>query len=148
MIPALISSKRMDWKTPKSLYNALNKKFNFDFDPCPSNPEFNGLAIDWGNCNFVNPPYGKQIKNWIKKAYIESKNGKVSVLLIPSRTDTRYWHDYVMKANQVWFIKGRLKFDDQNSPAPFPCSIVIFNGNKDVDVPPELKSVDILAQSL
>src|SRR3989344_4743040 len=122
MIPALISSKRMDWKTPKSLYNALNKKFNFDFDPCPPNPEFNGLAIDWGNCNFVNPPYGKQIKNWIKKAYIESKNGKVSVLLIPSRTDTRYWHDYVMKANQVWFIKGRLKFDDQNSPAPFPCS--------------------------
>ena len=122
------SSQRLDWKTPKAVYQVLDAEFSFDFDPCPSNPNFNGLAVNWGQCNFVNPPYGREIQKWIKKGYKESQKGKVIVFLIPSRTDTRWWHDYCMKANEIRFIKGRLKFDDQKNSAPFPSAIVIFRG--------------------
>ena len=90
----LMSSERMDWRTPKSLYRALDEMFHFDFDPCPSNPRFDGLSVEWGECNYVNPPYGTQIKHWIVKAWEESQKGKVVVMLIPSRTDIKYWHDY------------------------------------------------------
>ena len=106
-----MSSHRMDWKTPKQLYEALDKIFNFDFDPCPQRPNFDGLSIDWGQCNYVNPPYGSAIKHWIQKGFEESQKGKTVVMLIPSRTDTKYWHDYVMKGHEIWFVKGRLKFD-------------------------------------
>lgn len=123
----LFSSKKMDWKTPDKLYNFLNKEFNFDFDPCPLNPQFDGLNIEWGMSNFVNPPYGREIHKWIKKSYEEYKKGKIVVLLIPSRTDTTYWHDFIFNANEIWFIKGRLKFDDGKNPAPFPSAIIIFN---------------------
>jgi len=86
----------------------------------------------------VNPPYGKDIGKWIHKSYQQGKKGKTVVMLIPSRTDTKYWHNYVMKATEIWFIKGRLKFNDQDSPAPFPSAIVIFeNGGKK----PKFKSV-------
>ena len=120
------SSQRLDWQTPKAVYEELNAEFNFDFDPCPTNPDFDGLEIDWGSRNFVNPPYGREIGKWLKKGYEESLKRSLVVFLIPSRTDTRWWHDYVMKADEIRFIKGRLKFGDATNNAPFPSAIVIF----------------------
>lgn len=123
-------SLRLNWQTPKELYEKLDKKYHFDFDPCPPNHSFDGLSIEWGNSNFVNPPYGNEIPKWLKKGYEESLKGKTVVFLIPSRTDTRWWHDYVMKAKYIHFIKGRLRFDDGNNPAPFPSCVVVFNHTK------------------
>ena len=120
-------SQRLDWKTPKAVYQVLNAEFNFDHDPCPVNPTKDGLQADWGLRNFVNPPYGREIGKWIRKGYEEWKKGKVVVFLVPSRTDTIWWHDYCMKAKEIRFIRGRLKFDDQKNSAPFPSAIVIFN---------------------
>lgn len=122
----MFSSLNLDWKTPKYLYDELNKEFNFNFDPCPIDPTFDGLSIEWGQRNFVNPPYGTQIKYWIKKGYEEHLKGKLVVFLIPSRTDTQYWHQYIMKADEIRFIQGRLKFGDSKNSAPFPSCIAIF----------------------
>lgn len=119
-------SQRLDWKTPKAVYQILDAEFNFTFDPCPTNPKFDGLKEDWGMSNFVNPPYGRQLPKWIEKGAIEWLKGKTVVFLIPSRTDTRWWHDYCMKATEIRFIKGRLKFDEHKNSAPFPSAIVIF----------------------
>ena len=119
---------RDTWRTPKAVYEALNAEFAFDFDPCPPNPQFNGLAIEWGHSNFVNPPYGRVIGDWLAKAHSEAANGKQSVFLIPSRTDTRWWHEHVMTADEIRFVRGRLKFDDQPNPAPFPSAIVVIKG--------------------
>jgi len=123
----MFKSERNNWKTPSGFYTELDKEFHFDFDPCPSNPTFDGLAIEWGETNFVNPPYAREITKWIKKAFEEWKKGKTIVMLLPSRTDTKWFHDYVMKAKEIRFIKGRLKFDDQKNSAPFPSCLVIFN---------------------
>lgn len=126
------SSARHDWKTPKAVYQTLDAEFGFDFDPCPINPKFDGLSIDWGGVNFVNPPYGRQIPKWIEKGYEEYQKGKTVVFLIPSRTDTKWWHDFLMKADEIRFIRGRLKFDDGKYPAPFPSAIVIFRGQNQI----------------
>lgn len=115
-----------EWKTPSSVYNKLNEEFKFDFDPCPLGWVIDGLTISWGKSNFVNPPYS-QLKAWCKKAYEESLLGKIVVMLIPSRTDTAAWHDYCMKAKEIRFIRGRLKFGDAKNSAPFPSCVVIFN---------------------
>jgi len=125
-------SLRSDWKTPIKLYEELDKEFNFDFDPCPLNPTFDGLSIPWGKRNFVNPPYGRQITAWIKRGFEESQAGKLVVFLIPSRTDTKWWHDFIMKANEIRFIKGRLKFGGAKNSAPFPSCIVIFGGEQNI----------------
>jgi len=122
----LFTSLRGDWKTPKALYQALDAEFNFDFDPCPPKPKIDGLQTEWGNKNFVNPPYGREINKWIQKGFLESLKGKTVVFLIPSRTDTRWWHSYIMKADEIRFIRGRLRFDDQKNSAPFPSAIAIF----------------------
>ena len=110
----------------KKFYEELNKEFNFNFDPCPTNPDFDGLKIEWKSRNFCNPPYGSEIKHWIKKGFEEAQKGKLVVFLIPSRTDTKYWHNYVMKSDEIRFIKGRLCFDDSGKPAPFPSCVVVF----------------------
>ena len=124
------SSARLDWQTPDHVYQMLDDEFDFDFDPCPTNPTFDGLSIDWGKRNFVNPPYGRQIPHWIKKGYEEVQKGKLVVFLIPSRTDTAYWHDYIMKADEIRFIRGRLKFKGATNSAPFPSAIIVFRGKK------------------
>lgn len=122
----MFSSASDHWSTPSELYQALDKEFNFDFDPCPLNcTKFDGLSIKWGNMNFVNPPYS-DIKNWMKKAAEERKEGRKSVLLVPSRTDTKWWHEYAMNASEIRFLKGRLKFGDSKNSAPFPSALVIF----------------------
>lgn len=125
------SSLRMDWKTPKAVYQTLDAEFGFTHDPCPPKYTVNGLEGDWGGCNFVNPPYGSELPKWIKKGYEEWKKGKTVVFLVPSRTDTRWWHDYCMQATEIRFIKGRLKFDDQKNSAPFPSAIIVFLLNKE-----------------
>jgi site-specific DNA-methyltransferase (adenine-specific) len=126
----LFSSLKQDWKTPKEFYEGLKKEFNFDFDPCPVNPTFNGLEIEWGKRNFINPPYN-EVSKWIKKGYEESLKGKLCVFLTASRTDTRWFHDYVLPyAKEIRFIKGRLKFDDYNNSAPFPSVVIVFDGRK------------------
>lgn len=119
------SAARDNWKTPKAFYEALDQEFRFDFDPCPPMPTFDGLTVEWGCSNFVNPPYGNVISKWLAKGFEQAQLGKLSVFLIPSRTDTKWWHSYCMQADEIRFIKGRLKFDDQPNAAPFPSALVI-----------------------
>ena len=122
----MFSSATDHWSTPKDVYDALDKEFHFDFDPCPLNSKQDNLYKIWeANSVFVNPPYSN-IKLWAEACYHNSEVGTTVVMLIPSRTDTRWWHDYVMKATEIRFIKGRLKFDDQENPAPFPSCIAVF----------------------
>jgi len=135
----LFSSKTGEWETPIDFFNKLDWRFGrFTLDPCATSEnhktkkyytlEDNGLAQDWeGETVFVNPPY-RNLSEWVEKAYKESqKPGTKVVMLVPSRTDTKYWHDYVMKAREIHFIKGRLKFGDSKNSAPFPSAIIVFN---------------------
>jgi site-specific DNA-methyltransferase (adenine-specific) len=124
----LFSSAKMDWRTPQAVYDALNDEFAFDFDPCPPDPTFDGLTIEWGRSNFVNPPYGRELPKWVSKAHAEAAKGKTVVMLIPSRTDTRWWHDHAMTANEIRYIKGRLRFQGARHNAPFPSCVVIWRG--------------------
>ena len=128
-LQGMMTSLSPHWSTPKHVYQYLNDQYKFDFDPCPlMENNFDGLSVEWGNRNFINPPYGRDIGKWIKKAYEENLNGKLCVLLIPSRTDARWWHDYIMKAHEIIFVKGRLKFGDAKNSAPFPSVIVVYEG--------------------
>ena len=96
----MFSSLSDEWRTPQSLFDKLDKEFDFDSDPCPSNkPLKKGLINSWGKRVFVNPPYS-DIKYWVSKCWHESNN-KIIVMLIPSRTDTKWWHEYVMKAKEI-----------------------------------------------
>jgi site-specific DNA-methyltransferase (adenine-specific) len=137
----MFSSKSKEWGTPQHFFDKLNKQFGpFTLDPCANTSNYkvatyytendNGLTQDWrGHTVFVNPPYGRGIKDWIEKAYKESlAPGTKVVMLIPARTDTRYWHDYVMKANNIYFVKGRLKFGNGENSAPFPSAVIVFEG--------------------
>lgn len=134
----LFKSQRLNWKTPKAVYQILDSEFNFDFDPCPPNPMFNGLEKEWGKCNFVNPPYGREIVKWIDKSLLEFRKGKTVVLLVASRTDTKWWHKLMDCASEIRFIKGRLSFDGFNgSSAPFPSAIIILKKLKQISYFPE-----------
>lgn len=125
----MLKSQSDDWETPAELYNALNSIFHFDFDPCPVNPVFDGLKVDWGNRNYVNPPYS-QLGRWIEKACTEACKGKLIVMLIPSRTDTRAFHKYILGTAHIFYVRGRLKFTlkGKRAPAPFASLIAIFYG--------------------
>jgi len=136
----MFSSNETSWATPQGFFDILDDRFRFDLDPCASpenakckkyyTEEDDGLSKSWGrNRNvFVNPPYGRDIKRWIQKSYEEAKNnGNTVVMLIPARTDTSYWHEYCMRAAEIYFVKGRLKFGDAKSGAPFPSAVVVFN---------------------
>lgn len=131
----LFSSDNDVWDTPQWLFDALHKEFGFTLDPC-SNGENqkcqhhftmheNGLLQDWENhVVFMNPPYS-QVNDWMRKAYGASREGATVVCLIPSRTDTDWWHKYAMKG-EIRFIKGRLKFGNAVNPAPFPSALIVF----------------------
>ena len=136
------SSKNNDWSTPQDFFDTLNKEFNFTLDPCAT-PETakckkffteseDGLSKDWGgNIVFCNPPYGTKIAAWVEKAYKESKKPHtLIVLLLPSRTDTRYFHKYVYHKCRMRFLKGRLKFGGSKTSAPFPSMLAIYSRNK------------------
>lgn len=135
----IFSSKNEVWATPQDFYDELNKEFDFNLDPCalPTNakcqtfytPEQDGLKQNWeGYSVFCNPPYGRKIAEWVRKCSEESKKpGTQVVMLIPARTDTKYFHDFIYnKVKEIRFVKGRLKFGGVKSNAPFPSMVVIF----------------------
>lgn len=124
----LFSSASEHWSTPVEVYKTLDDEFHFTDDPCPLNPVSDGLNRDWGAVSFCNPPYGRKITSWVQKGYIEHLRGKTIVFLLPSRTDTRWWHDYIMKATEIRFLKGRLRFGDSKNSAPFPSCVAVFRG--------------------
>lgn len=108
------------WATPKKLYEELNKEFNFDFDPCPLNSNFDGLKTEWGISNFVNPPYNRVDKpKFIQKAFDEWKKGKTCVLLIPAATSTRQFHDLILPNAEIRFVKGRIAFEGYNTKGEY-----------------------------
>lgn len=126
MTSGMFSSASQHWETPKELYAELDKEFHFNDDPCPLHGE-GGLDRRWGSRTFLNPPYGREIGKWLAQAVNESIWGSTIVCLIPSRTDTKWWHDYVLQyASEIRFLRGRLKFGDSKNSAPFPSAIVIF----------------------
>lgn len=100
-----------NWATPKEFYDKLDKEFHFDFDPCPLNAEFDGLSLEWGNSNFINPPYSRKLKEaFIRKAFEESKQGKLCVMLLPVSTSTKIFHEIIYPNAEIRFIEKRLKF--------------------------------------
>jgi len=131
------SSKTDMWATPQDFFDKYNEIYHFETDVCaiPSNskcskffcPEQNGLKQVWKGSCWMNPPYGRTIKEWVKKAYESSRDGATVVCLLPARTDTAWWHDYCMKGD-VEFIRGRLKFGGSKNSAPFPSAVVVFGG--------------------
>ena len=122
----LFSKTTDEWSTLADVYAALHEEFRFVDDPCPISGNGNsGLMREWKSPCFVNPPYS-DIRSWIEKAMLEHKAGKIVVLLVPSRTDTRWWHDCAMQASEIRFVRGRLKFGGAKNGAPFPSAVVIF----------------------
>ena len=134
---AAFSSNKEDWETPQWLFNELDSVYHFTLDPCSTHQnakckkhftiEENGLIQSWkGETVFVNPPYGRDIKKWVEKCFDESKHAKI-VMLIPARTDTSYFHDWIYRKAKIRFLRGRLKFEINGIPqnsAPFPSMIV------------------------
>jgi len=119
------------WATPALIYSELDARFSFNDDPCPLHGT-GGLERPWGSRTYVNPPYGKEIGKWIARAYQEGQAGKLVVMLLPSRTDTIWFHRYILHhAREIIFIKGRLRFNDAKGRAPFPSMVVVF-GRSDV----------------
>lgn len=105
-----------DWATPAYIYDPLNEEFSFDFDPCPLHSDFDGLIIDWGESNFVNPPYSRKLKEaFILKAVEESKKGKLCVLLLPVSTSTVIFHEQIYQKAEIRFLRGRVKFEGVNT---------------------------------
>lgn len=143
---ALLSSKNMCWCTPQNFFAELDHEFHFNLDPASTDenakcqkhftPADDGLKQDWGgHCVFCNPPYGKEIGKWVRKGYEESRNpGTTVVMLIPARTDTTYFHDWIFgKADEIRFLRGRLKFTDEDGnaaqSAPFPSVVVVWKSD-------------------
>lgn len=133
----MFSSKTDMWATPQDLFDELNAEFHFETDVCavPSNakckeyytPLDDGLSQEWSGVCWCNPPYGREIGKWVEKA---ATSKALTVMLIPARTDTKWFHDYVYNKAETRFIKGRLKFGGAQNSAPFPSMIVVFRGNQ------------------
>jgi phage N-6-adenine-methyltransferase len=147
-----LSSLDETWATPAKFFADLNKEFNFVIDAAavqssalcdfwygPDHPDLymrdafqRNWALDANGGNiFLNPPYGRTIKDWMRKADFESKRGATVVCLVPSRTDTIWFQDYCLD-KEVRFIRGRLKFNDGVNPAPFPSAVVVMNGQQEI----------------
>jgi len=140
----MFSSDSTEWSTPDNFYNMLNTKFGpLTLDVCAATNNTkcakyfttreNGLEQDWsGNICFMNPPYGRNSANkWVAKAYQESlKDNTIVVCLLPARTDNKWFNNYCMKAKEIYFVKGRLKFGDSKNSAPFPSMVVVFDGEE------------------
>lgn len=135
------SSKTNDWSTPQDFFDKLNAEYGFNLDTCATSSnakcekyfteEDDGLKQSWGGYKvFCNPPYGRELGKWVKKAYEEAMDQRTTiVMLIPARTDTKYFHQYIyLRQNvKIRFLKGRLKFGGSKNSAPFPSMLVIFN---------------------
>ena len=140
----LFSSEKQDWCTPQQFFDELDAEFHFVLDAAATHqnskckrcftPEDDGLIQNWymgGGAVYCTPHYGKEIGCWVKKAYEEAQKGTTIVMLIPARTDTKYFHEYIYHKAEIRFVKGRLKFTDENGTpkgtAPFPSMVVIYN---------------------
>ncbi len=129
------SSETDEWPTPQDFFDRLNEEFGFNLDVCatPENakcPRYftkreNGLLQKWTGICWMNPPYGREIGQWVQKAYTSALEGATVVCLLPARTDTAWWHDYCMKG-EIRFVRGRLKFGNASENAPFPSAVVVF----------------------
>lgn len=141
-ITACLSSNSCEWTTPDALFRQLDDEFHFNLDPCSTDANAkcerhftiadDGLSQNWGGYRvFCNPPYGRAIGAWVEKCFNESRKANtVVVLLIPARTDTKYFHKYIYhNAAEIRFIEGRLRFGDSKQGAPFPSMIVVFRRN-------------------
>jgi len=136
MNPGMYSSATPEWATPQKIFDELNAEFQFTLDPCASKEnakcqkfftrEDDGLNQKWDGVVFMNPPYGRGIGEWVRKAFDSAMEGVTVVCLLPARTDTKWWHEYCMKG-EIRFIRGRLKFGDGKNSAPFPSAIIIFS---------------------
>lgn len=135
----LMSSATDQWATPQDFFDQQNALYGpFDVDVCADSTNAkcqrffdksaDGLRQTWSGKCWMNPPYGREIGRWMKKAYESSLTGAVVVCLVPARTDTKWWHDYAMKG-QVTFVRGRLKFGGASNSAPFPSAVVVFGLN-------------------
>lgn len=129
-------SKTDEWATPRDLFESLDRKYHFNLDPCANaenhvceryfTKEENGLLQDWSGARvFCNPPYGKPLRDWVKKASEERDKAEIIVMLLPARTDTRWFHEYLYGKAQITFIKGRLRYNGCKDCAPFPSMIVV-----------------------
>ena len=137
MNAALLSSATEEWATPDDFFRVLDAEFHFTLDPCSTDANAkcakhytkaqDGLAQDWtGERVFCNPPYGREMPKWIAKCAEHGMRGGVAVMLIPARTDTRAFHDYIYHKAEIRFIRGRLKFGGSKNSAPFPSMVVVF----------------------
>ncbi len=141
------SSDKMDWGTPNSVFDPLDAEFNFTLDVCASSDNAkcfdyfdekeDGLAQEWkGHQCWMNPPYGREIGQWVQKAWDQKHKGVTTVCLIPARTDTKMWsifwdhdcHKTRDAFDEVRFIKGRVKFEGAEQGAPFPSAIIVMHG--------------------
>ena len=134
------ASRTDEWATPLDLFERLDQEFRFTLDPCSTHENAkcqkhftraeNGLFQDWSReVVFMNPPYGREIGHWMRKAYESAQAGATVVCLVPARTDTRWWHAYAVHGKIIYF-KGRLKFGSATSSAPFPSALVIFGNER------------------
>lgn len=134
----MFSSNTDLWETPQDFFDHLNDEFCFDIDVCATDDnakcdtyftkEQDGLSQSWGGGTcWCNPPYGREIGKWVQKAYASCKEeGSTIVMLLPARTDTRWFHEYIYNQSEIRFIKGRLKFGGSANSAPFPSMVVVF----------------------
>ncbi len=144
------SSERQDWQTPQSFFDHWDDKYGFDLDAAASfdnrkcdryfDEEDDALSQPWEGTVWCNPPYSNQIGKWIRKGYEEAQKGATVVMLVPARTDTRWWHEYVMRAAEIWFVKGRLRFGGSAANAPFPSAVVVFHRIRSAK--PEIHTMD------
>lgn len=141
----LFSSERQDWATPWNLFNVLNEEFNFALDAAASaenakcspylTEDDDAFTVCWSDligtrAVWLNPPYGREIGDWIEKAYIESKKGCTVVCLVFCRSDTKWWHQWAMKAAEVRLIPGRVTFEGAQASAPAPSCVLVFDESR------------------
>ena len=134
MNSCLFSSASVEWATPQALFDELDAEFHFDLDPCSTHENAkcaehftkaeDGLSQNWGGKRV----FGRELPKWIKKAHDEAEKGALVVMLIPARTDTRAFHDYIYHQAEIRFLRGRIKFGNAKASAPFPSMVVIFRG--------------------
>lgn len=136
----LMSSDSGEWETPPDFFDRLDAEYRFTLDAAASTTnakcetyftkERDALTLAWPGRVWCNPPYGREIPKWVEKGYRESceRHNQVVVMLLPARTDTRWWHDWVMKAATIYLVRGRLRFVGAPSSAPFPSAVAVFLG--------------------
>lgn len=140
----MFSSATDQWATPQNFFDKLNEEFHFTLDvaadktnhKCDNyyDKQADGLSQPWATSErerervWCNPPYGREIGKWVEKAYNESLKGATVIMLLPARTDTKWFHDFIYGKAEIRFVRGRLKFGDSKNSAPFPSMVVIFRG--------------------